>query len=156
MAAQIHVFRFVFLPHLAQGHLIPMIRHARLLAQRGLAVIIISTPLNASRFKTIIDRAIESGLHIQSFQVPFPSLEAGLPEGYESMDTHPSRDMFKSLLIAIGMLQKPIEKILDELQPRPSCIISDKILAWSHHTAQKYGIPRLVFDRTSCFTLVDT
>ncbi|XP_031276321.1 UDP-glycosyltransferase 73C3-like [Pistacia vera] len=156
MASQNQLLQFVFLPHLAHGHLIPMIDMARLVAQRGVNVTIITTPLNASRFKTIVDRAIESGLHIQLFQVPFPYSEAGLPNGCESMDALPSRDMFKNLLVAISMLQKPIEKILDELQPQPSCIISDKNLVWSHHTAQKYRIPRLVFDGTSCFSLLCT
>ncbi|XP_059646801.1 UDP-glycosyltransferase 73E1-like [Cornus florida] len=156
MSSQKQLLHFVLLPHLAHGHLIPMIDMARLLAQHGVTVTIVTTPLNATRFRSNMDRAIESGLQIQLLQVPFPSTEAGLPEGCESMDNLPSRDSFKNLLVAIRMLQSPIENLFNELQPRISCIISDKNLPWTAETASKLCIPRLVFDGTSCFSLLCT
>uniref|UniRef100_A0A5B7AC21 Glycosyltransferase n=1 Tax=Davidia involucrata TaxID=16924 RepID=A0A5B7AC21_DAVIN len=156
MASQNHLLHFVLLPHLAHGHLIPMIDMAKLLAQHGVTVTIITTPLNAARFTTMIDRAFESGLRIQLLQVPFPSIEAGLPEGCESMDTLPSRDLFKNFLLAISLLQQPIEQVFDKLQPRLSCIISDKNLAWTADSARNLHIPRIVFDGTSCFSLLCT
>ncbi|GMP50186.1 hypothetical protein CsSME_00016906 [Camellia sinensis var. sinensis] len=147
---------FVLLPHLAHGHLIPMIDLARLLAQHGTVVTIITTPLNVARSATIISRAIESGLQIQLLHVPFPSARAGLPDGCESMDALPSRHLFKNFVIGISMLQEPMEQLIDELNPRPSCIVSDKNLAWTADTARKHQIPRLVFDGTSCFSLLCT
>lgn len=156
MAPQRHQLHFVLLPHLAQGHLIPMVDMARLLAKHGVTVTVITTPLNAARVSTIIGRAAESGLRIQLLQVMFPSAEAGLPDGCESMDTLPSRDSMKNLLLAISILQLPIEQLIDELQPHPSCIVSDKNLAWTADTARKFCIPRLVFDGTSCFSLLCT
>ncbi|GAV66017.1 UDPGT domain-containing protein [Cephalotus follicularis] len=156
MAPQNQLLHFIMLPHLAHGHMIPMIDMARLLAQRGLVVTLITTPLNAARFKAIIHRARDSGLQIQLLHVPFPFLDAGLPQGCESMDSLPSRDMVKNLIHGIGLLQTPIEQLLDQLQPHPSCIISDKNLPWTHYTAEKFGIPRLVFDGTSCFSLLCT
>ncbi|EEF42833.1 UDP-glycosyltransferase 73C12-like [Ricinus communis] len=156
MASQNQQLQFVFLPHLAQGHMIPMVDMARLLAQHGVTVTIITTPFNAARYETMINRASESGVRIQLLQVPFPSKEVGLPQGCESMDTLPSRDLFKNLLIGITMLQVPVEQLFSKLQPPPSCIISDKNVAWSHQTALKFKIPRLVFDGTSCFSLLCT
>ena len=72
------------------------------------------------------------------------------------MDTLPSNDIFRNLLTGISMLQQPVEQILAELNPRPSCIISNKYFAWTDRTARKFLIPRIVFDGTSCFALLCT
>ncbi|GKV30433.1 hypothetical protein SLEP1_g39242 [Rubroshorea leprosula] len=150
------LLHFVLLPHLAQGHQIPMIDLGRLLAQRGVVVTIITTPINAAKFRTAIDRAVEAGLRINLLEVPFPSSEAGLPEGCESMDALPSQVLMKNLLLGIQLLQQPAEQLFNEMQPRPSCIIADTKVVWNLHTANKLGIPRVVFDGTSCFSLLCT
>ncbi|KAJ9184381.1 hypothetical protein P3X46_004112 [Hevea brasiliensis] len=156
MASRNQLIQFVLLPHLALGHMIPLVDMARLLAQHGVTVTIITTPFNAARFEMVIERAVESGFKIQLLKVPFPSEAVGLPPGCESMDTLPSRDLFKNLLIGINMLQAPVEQMLSKLLPPPSCIISDKNVAWTHQTAMNFEIPRLVFDGTSCFSLLCT
>lgn len=156
MASQYQELHFVLLPHLASGHMIPMMDMARLLARRGLVVTVVTTPINAARFVPVFDRAARSGLRIELLQVPFPSAEAGLPEGCESMDSLPSRGMLKNLLLGISTLRQPVERLLHRLQPRPSCIIADKIVMWADQTAREFGIPRLVFDGSSCFSLVCT
>ncbi|THU45322.1 hypothetical protein C4D60_Mb02t16650 [Musa balbisiana] len=48
---------FVLVPLFAQGHMIPMIDLARLLAIRGMVVSVVTTPVNTARFKAMIDRA---------------------------------------------------------------------------------------------------
>ncbi|KAF8395294.1 hypothetical protein HHK36_019237 [Tetracentron sinense] len=121
---------------MAQGHMIPMIDMARLFANHGVIVTIVTTPLNAFWFKTIIDRAIDSGLPIRLLQLRFPCVEARLPEGCESMDTIPSRESVKNFFIATSMLQQPLEQLLGELQPHPSCIISDMLLPWTSEVAR--------------------
>jgi UDP-glucosyl transferase 73C len=68
---------FVLFPFMAQGHMIPMVDIARLLAQRGVLITIVTTPHNAARFKNVLNRAIESGLPINLVQVKFPYQEAG-------------------------------------------------------------------------------
>ncbi|KAF3579062.1 hypothetical protein DY000_02029264 [Brassica cretica] len=68
---------FVLFPFMAQGHMIPMVDIARLLAQRGVTITIVTTPHNASRFKNVLNRAIQSGLPINVEQVKFPSQEPG-------------------------------------------------------------------------------
>nr|POE85996.1 udp-glycosyltransferase 73c2 [Quercus suber] len=142
MVPQTQTLHFILLPHLSHGHLIPMTDIAKLLAQHGVTVTMITTPLNAAVSKPIVDRAIESGLLIQLLQVQFPCTDVGLPEGCESMDALPSKDMFRNLLIGISKLQQPVEQILAELNPRPSCIIADKNFAWAERTALKFQIPR--------------
>ncbi|KAK1400201.1 Glycosyltransferase [Heracleum sosnowskyi] len=143
---------FVFIPLMSPGHLMPMVDMARLFAQHGTIVTIISTPLNSKRFKSIVDRAVESGLEIRLVDLDFPAAEAGLPEGCENMDSI-TRDLIKNFFVASQMLQKPFEELFDQLSPRPSCIISGKNLAWTVETARKMKIPRLFFDGMGCFSL---
>ncbi|KAF5945709.1 hypothetical protein HYC85_015937 [Camellia sinensis] len=71
---------------MAPGHFIPMIDMAKLLAQHGVTVTVVTTPLIASRFNPIINRAIESGLPLRLLSLRFPSVEAGLPEGFEELE----------------------------------------------------------------------
>ncbi|KAK8280633.1 hypothetical protein V6Z11_D09G190400 [Gossypium hirsutum] len=78
---------------------------------------------------------------------------AGLPEGCENIDALPSRLLSKNFMDAVGMLQQPLERFLEETEPKPSCIISDRHHPWTFGVAQKFKIPRLAFDGTSCFTV---
>ncbi|KAJ1418907.1 UDP-glycosyltransferase 73D1-like protein [Sesbania bispinosa] len=89
------------------------------------------------------------------FQVlPFPCLEAGLPEGCENVDTVPSPEYQHLFYDASNMLQEPLEKWLLELESIPSCIISDICLPWTLNVATKFNIPRVVLHLVSCFTLL--
>nr|UXB92767.1 glycosyltransferase [Helleborus thibetanus] len=156
MATDDHQLHFILFPYLAQGHMIPMVDIARLLAQRGVMVTIVTTPLNYFRFKTITDRAIQSyNLPIRILQLPFPCIEAGLPEGCENLgDVITSRVMGKKFVDATAMLQQPLERSLAEMEPMPSCIISDFCFPWTTQTARKFNIPRLIFHARNCFTLL--
>ncbi|KAF8364640.1 hypothetical protein HHK36_033384 [Tetracentron sinense] len=116
MASQLH---FVMFPLMAQGHMIPMIDMARLFAKRGVIVTIVTTPLNAFRFKPIIDRAIDSGLPIRLLKLRFPCVEAGLPEGCENVDTLPSRDREKNFSLQSLCLQQPLEQLLGRITAQP-------------------------------------
>ncbi|PON31424.1 UDP-glucuronosyl/UDP-glucosyltransferase [Parasponia andersonii] len=145
---------FILVPLMSQGHLIPMVDMSKLLANHGVAVTIVTTPQNAVRFDRVIAHAVESGLRIRLLQLRLPCAEAGLPDGCENLDTLPSRKLSGNFFLAARMLQKPLEHFLEKAQPRPSCIISDRYLAWTSNVAQNLGIPRLVFDGTSCFNLM--
>ncbi|KAJ6362631.1 hypothetical protein OIU78_002935 [Salix suchowensis] len=153
MSSQLH---FVLIPLMAQGHMIPMIDMARLISERGVTVSLVTTPHNASRFASTIERGRESGLPIRIIQIPFPCEEVGLPIGYENLDTLPSRDLLTKFYIAVAKLQQPLELILQSANPRPSCIISDKCLSWTTKTAQRFNIPRIVFHGMCCFSLLSS
>ncbi|KAK9124072.1 hypothetical protein Sjap_013674 [Stephania japonica] len=139
---------------MAQGHLIPMVDIAKLIAEQGVTVTIVTTPFNASRFERIINRAIESKLPIRLLELRFPCKEVGLPERCESLDIAPSRNLITKFFTAVSMLQQPLEEFLKEQEPRPSCIISDICLSWTSETAIRFQIPRLVFHGTCCFSLL--
>nr|WIW42835.1 UDP-glycosyltransferase [Nicotiana tabacum] len=94
---------FVLIPLLAQGHMIPMIDMARLFAEHGVKVSLVTTPHNASRFAAIINRSRESeGKEIELIQIPFPSEEVGLPPGCENLDSVPSRDLIRNFYTALN------------------------------------------------------
>lgn len=110
------------------------------------------TPLNDIWFTAVIDRAIGSGLLIRVLELQFPAKEAGLPEGCESADVLPALAFQRNLFAAIDILQDQAEKLLEEIKPKPSCIICDTHIAWIAETADKFQIPRIIFDGMSCFT----
>lgn len=149
MASQSLEPQFVLIPLMCPGHLIPMVGMGRLLARNGAKVTMITT-LNANKFKRIIDGDAESGIPIQYLQLRFPCAEAGLPEGCENIEDLP-RKLSKNFMYAASMLQQPVEEFMEETQPRPNCVISDKHLPWTATVAQKFRVPRLAFDGTSCF-----
>ncbi|GKA74005.1 UDP-glycosyltransferase 73C6-like protein [Tanacetum coccineum] len=60
-------------------------------------------------------------------------------------------DFVPNFLAAIGMLQQKLEERYGTLKPRPNCIISDKYMSWTGDFADKYKIPRIMFDGMSCF-----
>ncbi|XP_058077124.1 UDP-glycosyltransferase 73C6-like [Magnolia sinica] len=149
-----HQLHFVLIPLMAQGHMIPMMDMARLLAARGVVITIVTTTTTASRLRASVDRAVESGLEIHLLHLHFPGQEVGLPEGCETLDAVTSIDMIKKFFAAIDMLQHPVEQFLQEKQPLPSCIISDMGIRWTTETASKFHIPRLIFHGTCCFSLL--
>ncbi|PSS23629.1 UDP-glycosyltransferase [Actinidia chinensis var. chinensis] len=151
-----HHLHFVLFPLMSPGHFIPMADMAKLLAQHGVTVTIITTPLVAVRLGQTIRRSAASGLPIRLLHVPFPYAAAGLPEGSETVETIPSLDLMKNFYIAIEMLQQPFERLFEQLEPCPSCIIADKNFPWAAETARKFRVPRIIFDGMSCFTLLST
>lgn len=147
-AARLHIF---FLPLMAQGHTIPMIDIARLFAARGIKSSIISTPLNAPQFSDIIDNDRQSGLDIDVQIIPFPAVEAGLPEGCENMSMVTSREMMFSFFKALELMEQQVQKLLQEQQP--GCIVADTFFPWATDVANKHGIPRLVFPGPGNFSI---
>ncbi|XP_064950575.1 UDP-glycosyltransferase 73C2-like [Musa acuminata AAA Group] len=116
---------FVLVPLLVQGHMIPVIDLARLLALQAVAVRVVTTPGNTSRFKVMIDRANAAGLLIQFGELRFPCAEVGLSEGCQNYDVIPSWELVKNFYEALSMLREPLLFHLRQQCPKPSCVISD-------------------------------
>lgn len=145
---------FALFPLMAQGHMVPMVDLARILAHRGAIVTIITTPLIANRFRSVISRAIESKLKIQLLELQLQLDQVGLPEGCESFDALDSSVSAFKLFRAIELLEQPAEDLLRELCPPPNCILADFFFPWATNVAQRLNVPRLVFHGPGCFWLV--
>ncbi|CAN1802537.1 UDP-glycosyltransferase 73C25 [Linum perenne] len=146
---------FVLFPFMAQGHLIPMVDIAKILARRGVTVTIITTPLNAARFEPTLRRAIDGlGLRIDLVEIPFPSTAEGLPEGCENVDMLPSFDYLPYLYKAAAMMEPQVESLFENMSIRPTCIVSDAWLPYTCNVAKKFDVSRVSFHGTGCFSLL--
>ncbi|MCD9560708.1 Scopoletin glucosyltransferase [Datura stramonium] len=145
---QLHFF---FFPMMAQGHMIPTLDMAKLVACRGVKATIITTPLNEYVFSKAIERNKHLGIEIDIRLIKFPAVENGLPEECERLDLIPSDDKLPNFFKAVAMMQEPLEQLIEEC--RPNCLVSDMFLPWTTDTAAKFNIPRIVFHGTSYFAL---
>ncbi|XP_020685830.1 UDP-glycosyltransferase 73C6-like [Dendrobium catenatum] len=145
---------FVIVPLMAQGHMIPAVDMARLLADGGATISFITTPINAARIRPIIDRIHNSALPIRFIELRFPSAEAGIPEDCENFDLITSENLLKPFVEALPLLCPQLESYLQQSStPKPDCIIADNWHYWTVEVARKFGIPRLVFHGQSCFSI---
>ncbi|OMO81852.1 UDP-glucuronosyl/UDP-glucosyltransferase [Corchorus capsularis] len=145
---------FVLFPFMAPGHLIPMVDIGRLLAQRGMIVTIVTTPLNASRVHKSVSRAMESGQDIRLVPVQFPCKQVGLPEGCENLDMLPSVAEYLQFFTAANLMEEAVMKLFEKLSPLPNCIISDMCLHYTSKLASKFQVPRISFHGYCCFSLL--
>ncbi|KAL0775114.1 hypothetical protein Bca101_040266 [Brassica carinata] len=135
---------FVLFPFMAQGHMIPMVDIARLLAQRGVTITIVTTPQNEARFKNILSRTIQSGLPIRLEHVKIPFQEVGLLEEHENVDSLDSMELIVPFFKAVNMVEEPVMKLMEEMKPKPTCLISDFCLPYTSKIAKKENIGVLV------------
>ncbi|XP_060968363.1 UDP-glycosyltransferase 73C5-like [Cannabis sativa] len=96
-AKELH--HFILFPLMGQGHLIPMVDIATMLAERGVIITIFTTTQNAARFEGVLNRAKEMGLRINLIQFNFPYVEAELPQECESLDMLPSPELGEKMLV---------------------------------------------------------
>ncbi|GJM94764.1 hypothetical protein PR202_ga11440 [Eleusine coracana subsp. coracana] len=142
---------FVLVPFMAQGHTIPMIDMAHLLVKHGALVSFITTPANATRIESTIDRARELNLPIQFVPLKLCSATVGLPMA-ESVDKVSDKEQLKRLIDAYGMLHEPLVSYLRAQSNPPSCIISDLCQPWTGDVARQLDIPRLMFTGFCAFS----
>lgn len=86
----------------------------------------------------------------------FPGQESGLPPGCENMDSLTSMNLVMEFFQASEMLKSPLQKLIQNLDPKPSCIVSTNAIPWTQQVAETFKIPRYVFETISCFTLLCT
>ncbi|KAM1059415.1 hypothetical protein TB2_023713 [Malus domestica] len=145
---EFHVFLF---PYMAHGHIVPILDMAKLFAAQGVRTTIVTTPLNASTFsKATQSSEINTGnVKVEIKTIKFPSVEAGLPDGCEYLNSLPSPELSTNFLKATSLLQEPLEQLL--LDEKPSFLLADICFPWATDAAAKFDIPRLVFHGTSFF-----
>ncbi|KAG2663080.1 hypothetical protein I3760_16G010200 [Carya illinoinensis] len=130
MPAAPPLLHLVIFPYMAQGHTIPLLDISKAFAIRGLKVVIITTPSNASFIVSKTSNHPNISLSI----IPFPRVPE-LPEGCENTVHLPSM----ALLSIFGVL---IDMIADGHPP--ICVISDFFLSWTLDSCRSFGISRIV------------
>ncbi|KAL6848086.1 hypothetical protein ACP4OV_022214 [Aristida adscensionis] len=150
-AAGLH---FLLVPLVAQGHIIPMVDLARLLAGRGARVTVVTTPVNAARNRAVVDGARAEGHCVELVEVPFPGPELGLPEGMENIDMVVEREHYQLFFQAIWRMEAALEEYVRALPRRPDCLVADACNPWTAGVCARHGIPRLVMHCPSAFFLL--
>nr|ADO33118.1 UDP glucosyltransferase [Scutellaria barbata] len=139
---QLHI---ILVPMIAHGHMIPLLDMAKLFSSRGVQTTIIATPAFADPVRKAREAGHDIGLTITSF----PPEGSSLPDNILSLD-QVTNDMIAEFFRALELLQQPVEEIMKEL--KPDCLVSDMFLPWTTDSAAKFGIPRLIFHGTCCFS----
>ncbi|KAG2289667.1 hypothetical protein Bca52824_049271 [Brassica carinata] len=55
---------------------------------------------------------------------------------------------------AVNMLEEPVQKLMEEMSPPPSCLISDMCLFYTSKLAKTFNIPKILFHGMCCFCLL--
>ncbi|CDY33193.1 BnaC04g08460D [Brassica napus] len=95
-----------------------------------------------------------AGLPIKVVHVKLPYQKAGIPEGKENMDSLDSKELMVPFFKMVNMLEEPVMKLVEEMKPKPSCLICDLCLPYTSKIAKAFNIPKIVFHGFSCFCLL--
>ncbi|KAF7811006.1 scopoletin glucosyltransferase-like [Senna tora] len=154
MGSENHKLHIFFLPFPAHGHMIPMVDMARLFAARGVRATIVTTPLNLPLVSNTIGTTKTTTEVPDIVTIEFPCVEAGLPQGCENFDSIPSLSLIPKFLQATKLLQESFERLL--LQHHPDSLVADLFFPWATDSADKFGIPRIVFHGSCSFSMSAT
>ncbi|KAK7368242.1 hypothetical protein VNO80_10266 [Phaseolus coccineus] len=151
MSNEVHSLHVFFIPFLAYGHFIPTVDMAKLFAEKGVKATIITTPLNAPFITKTIGKTKTSSTMIHVKTIELPCAEAGLPNGCENTNSITTGTLFPAFFRACGLLQYPFEQLL--LEQSPNCVVADVMFPWATDSAVKFGVPSLLYDGTSFFSI---
>jgi hypothetical protein len=146
---------FVFIPLTFQGHLIPAVDTALLLATHGALASIVVTPSNTGRIRPAVDYARKSGLPVRLVELPLDLAAEGLPDGADDVEKVPS-DLWTNYFRALARLREPLERHLraDAGAPYPTCVVADFCHPWAKQLAASLAVPRLCFFSMCAFCLL--
>ncbi|CAD6337246.1 unnamed protein product [Miscanthus lutarioriparius] len=144
---------FVFVPLREQGHLIPAVDTALLLATHGALCTIVAPPSTAVLVRRTVESTQRTRLPVRLVEFPLDYFESGLPEGADDGDRVPHRYMW-NYYHAMALLRAPIESYLRAHAPYPTCIVSDFVHPWTTELAANLGVPRLSFFSMCAFGLL--
>uniref|UniRef100_A0A0C9RQG6 TSA: Wollemia nobilis Ref_Wollemi_Transcript_2171_1649 transcribed RNA sequence n=1 Tax=Wollemia nobilis TaxID=56998 RepID=A0A0C9RQG6_9CONI len=136
--SKLHVAMF---PWLAHGHISPYIQLSKKLAEKGLTISFVSTPLNIAKIIKPSFATLKSPGQVHLLELPLPPVD-GLPAGVDNTADLPIHltPLFDK---AVDGLEKPLEDLLGQI--RPDCVVFDFLQWWTPRAAAKFGIPAVFF-----------
>ncbi|CAM0902054.1 unnamed protein product [Alopecurus aequalis] len=127
-------------PFPAQGHALPLLDLAAILASRGIRVTVVTTPANAALLSPLLAAHPDS---VQPLVLPFPT-HPSIPAGVENTSGAP----FTPIIHALAALHQPIlawARSQPATAPPVVAVVSDYFCGWTQPLAAELGVPRLVF-----------
>ncbi|CAL5005621.1 unnamed protein product [Urochloa decumbens] len=141
-AAEPHV---LLVPYPAQGHMLPLLDLAALLAARGLAVTVAVTSGNAPLLEPLLAACPSVGVA----ELPFPSSSPLLPPGCDGENTKDlPRHLFRPLMASLASLRAPLLAWCRDAQGRRrgvTAVVSDFFTGWTAPLAAELGVPHVTF-----------
>jgi UDP:flavonoid glycosyltransferase YjiC (YdhE family) len=137
-------------PYPAQGHTIPLLDLAALLAARGLRLTVVATPATAPLLSPLL-AAYPEGV-VRALTLPFPSHPA-FPAGVESAKGCPPV-LFGALIVAFSGLHGPLlswARALSNTPDRVVAVLSDFFCGWTQPLAADLGVPRIAFSSSAVY-----
>jgi hypothetical protein len=147
---------FVVIPWPATSHTIPVVDIACLLAVHGAEVTVITTPASAQLVQGRVERAGQTSSGITVIAIPFPAVEAGLPDGCERLDHTPSVDLVPNFFDATMLFGDAVAQHCRRLAATrpPSCIVAGMCNTWAQGLARELGAPCFIFHGFCAFALL--
>ncbi|XP_042520437.1 crocetin glucosyltransferase 3-like [Macadamia integrifolia] len=147
-SAKTHI---VMLPFMARGHMIPFLALAKQIAERThFTITIVSTPLNIQQLRSTASPSST----ITFAELPFCSLDHGLPTNSENTDSLPSSHI-TTLFIASQTLEPSFHRLISDMFQQegrtPLCIISDVFMSWAVNVARSFETPHFTFTTGGAF-----
>lgn len=135
-------------PFMAQGHIIPFLTLAFKLEKKGYNIIFVNTPLNIKKLKS----SLPQNSSISLLEIPFNSLEHGLPPNTENTDSLSYKLSIHFTTIS-SSLEPSFRNLISSLIEKPLCVISDMFFGWSANVAHEFGIFHVIFSGAGGFGL---
>uniref|UniRef100_A0ACD5Y8H0 Uncharacterized protein n=1 Tax=Avena sativa TaxID=4498 RepID=A0ACD5Y8H0_AVESA len=127
-------------PYPSQGHLVPLLDLAELLAARGLALTAAVTAGNAP--------LVAARSSVAMVVLPFPAstfLPAGCGENTKDLPAH----LFRPFMASLAALRAPLLSWCKAQPRRVTAIISDLFTGWTFPLAVELGVPHVTFSPAS-------